>query len=209
MTFEAERIISVHNELLSIHRIESGFRDLGTIYSICAKIDLQFAEDPVYNNPTLKAAVLFEGIIRLHPFIDGNKRTAIAVIQEFLMENNLIFVVPLTAVRFAVQIAKTNVLESEKIEDLTQNIEKWISYRTAQVTDIDKMRRLIDLDLRQLDTIKHLSRSNRKKNFVNKVLDYWLAKDIYPDSNIKFDELRKFHLERLERILLFLHETTN
>ena len=100
-------------------------RDFGTVYSIYEKTNLQFTGRPVYQNLTLKAAVMFEGIIRLHPFIDGNKRTALAVTQEFLIENDLIFVIPISAVRFAVQIAKTNVLESEKIEKLVFIIEKW------------------------------------------------------------------------------------
>ena len=206
MAFDAERIISVHSEILSTHQVEPGFRDIGAIYSICEKKDVQFTEEPMYKKPTLKAAVMFEGIIRLHPFIDGNKRTALAVTQEFLMENDLILVFPLTTVRFAVQIAKTNVLESEKIEDLTKNIEKWISYRTVHVTDLAKIKELIRLDIKQLDTIQRLSRLNGKKNFVNTVLDYWLAKDIYPDNNLKFHELRKFHRERLVKILQFLHE---
>lgn len=207
MTFKAGIIISVHDKLLNTHRIEPGFRDIGIVYSIFEKTNLQFTGRPVYQNPTLKAAVMFEGIIRLHPFIDGNKRTALAVTQEFLMENDLIFVVPLTAVRFAVQIAKTNVLESEKIENLVFNIEKWISYRTVKVSDTDRIIRLVEQDIKLLSTIKQLSVLNRKRNFRNKVVDYWLAKDIYLDNNIKFDDLRKFHLERLDRILNFLKET--
>ena len=125
MTFKGDAIISVHDKLLKTHRIEPGFRDFGTVYSIYENTNLQFTGRPVYQNLTLKAAVMFEGIIRLHPFIDGNKRTALAVTQEFLIENDLIFVIPISAVRFAVQIAKTNVLESEKIEKLVFIIEKW------------------------------------------------------------------------------------
>lgn len=207
MTFKADVIISVHDKLLNTHRIEPGFRDIGTVYSIYEKTNLQFTGRPVYQSPTLKAAVMFEGIIRLHPFIDGNKRMALAVTQEFLMENGLIFVVPLTAVRFAVQIAKTNVLESEKIEELIINIEKWISYRTAKASDIGRITGLVEQDIKLLGIINQLSVSNRKKNFRNKIVDYWLAKDIYLDNNIKFDDLQKFHLERLERILNFLKET--
>ena len=70
------------------------------MYSIFEKTRLQFMGLELYPTATKKAAVLFEGIIRLHPFIDGNKRTALAVAQEFLVENNLIFLIPITAVRF-------------------------------------------------------------------------------------------------------------
>lgn len=207
MTFKGDAIISVHDKLLETHRIEPGFRDIGTIHSIYEKTNLQFTGRPIYQNPTSKAAVMFEGIIRLHPFTDGNKRTALAVIQEFLIENNLIFVVPISAVRFAVQIAKTNVLESEKIEKLVFNIEKWISYRTVQVSDTDRIVELVEQDIKLMSIIKQLSASNRKRDFRNKVVDYWLAKDIFPDNNIKFDDLRKLHMERLDRILNFLKVT--
>lgn len=101
----------------------------------------------------------------------------------------------------------SNVLESEKIEKLVFNIEKWISYRTVQVSDTDRIVELVEQDIKLLSIIKQLSASNRKRDFRNKVVDYWLAKDIFPDNNIKFDDLRKLHMERLDRILNFLKVT--
>ena len=66
---------------------------------------------------------------------------------------------------------------------------------------------LIEQDINLLNTIKQLSGLNRKRNFRNEILDYWLAKDIYSDNNIKFDDLSRFHSERLDRILNFLKKS--
>ena len=206
MTFEAKDILSIHEKLLEAHRIESGYRNKGTVYSIFEKTRLQFMGLELYPTATKKAAVLFEGIIRLHPFIDGNKRTALAVAQEFLVENNLIFLIPITAVHFTVQIAKTNVLESEKIDRLIDNIEKWISHRTVPAADIKKIRDLLKKDIDLLTMLLKISQSNRGIDFLKNTVDYWLAKDIYPDNDIKFEDLIKFHTERLNGILKFVQE---
>ena len=41
MTFEAKDILSIHEKLLGSHRIESGYRNKGTVYSIFEKTRLQ------------------------------------------------------------------------------------------------------------------------------------------------------------------------
>ena len=42
----------------------------------------------LYSNPLNKASRILVGIIKNHPFLDGNKRTAFVVAKEILKENN-------------------------------------------------------------------------------------------------------------------------
>ncbi|WP_393972172.1 Fic family protein [Oxyplasma meridianum] len=80
--------------------------------------------EELYPGYTFKAAALFEGIIRLHPFIDGNKRTSLATLQEYLWANGFIFVIPFTAVRFAIVISRNNTLKTNEIRSLVLDIKK-------------------------------------------------------------------------------------
>ena len=82
-----------------------------------------------------------------------------------------------------------------------------VSYRTVQVSDTDRIVELVEQDIKLLSIIKQLPASNGKGDFKDKVVDYWLAKDICPDNNIKLDDLRKLHMERLDRILNYLKVT--
>jgi death-on-curing family protein len=69
-----------------------------------------------------RSAFMFEGIVRLHPFVDGNKRTALASIQEYLLEKGYIFIMPVSAVRFTIKVASINSMESDRINSLMKDI---------------------------------------------------------------------------------------
>jgi prophage maintenance system killer protein len=49
------------------------------------RLDTDIFGTTLYEDEIKKRAALFEGIIRLHPFIDGNKRTALASLQQYLL----------------------------------------------------------------------------------------------------------------------------
>jgi death-on-curing protein len=85
-------VIAVHDEQLSIHGGSSGLRDAALLESALGRPQNKWA----YENaelPELAAAYGF-GIARNHPFVDGNKRTALLVIYTFLGMNGIDFVVP-------------------------------------------------------------------------------------------------------------------
>ena len=47
-----------------------------------------------YVDPIEEAAALFESLSQNHPFVDGNKRTALLAIYTFLGINGIDFIVP-------------------------------------------------------------------------------------------------------------------
>ena len=86
-----EAALSMHNRQLSEHGGQDGVRDEGLLESALGRPQNLFAynDEPV-TIPKMAAAYAY-GIATNHPFLDGNKRTALAVSQTFLMLNDYKF----------------------------------------------------------------------------------------------------------------------
>jgi death-on-curing protein len=80
-------VLDFHAEQLALFGGAEGIRDLGLLESALARPVNKFAYGET-NLAALAAAHGF-GIARNHPFIDGNKRTALASIIVFLGLNKL------------------------------------------------------------------------------------------------------------------------
>ncbi len=64
-----------------------GIRDLGLLESALARPQSTFGGQDLYPLIIDKAAALFHSMIFNHPFLDGNKRTTLGVVYEFLKQN--------------------------------------------------------------------------------------------------------------------------
>ncbi|WP_336811103.1 type II toxin-antitoxin system death-on-curing family toxin [Bosea sp. MMO-172] len=87
-----EIIIAIHDEQLAIHGGGVGLRDEGMLASALERPVNKWS----YENaglPELAAAYAF-GLAKNHPFIDGNKRTALLALYTFLYINGVDFIVP-------------------------------------------------------------------------------------------------------------------
>ena len=81
--------LTIHAQQLAEHGGSSGVRDEGPLESALARPHNLFAySDEPPSLPSLAAAYAF-GIARNHPFVDGNKRTAMVVAMTFLLVNGL------------------------------------------------------------------------------------------------------------------------
>jgi death on curing protein len=87
-----EIILAVHNELLARFGGLSGVRDEGLMESALHKPEHLF----YYENRPLPelAAAYAAGIVRNHPFLDGNKRTGFMAAYIFLGINGMDLVAP-------------------------------------------------------------------------------------------------------------------
>jgi death-on-curing protein len=85
---EKPEVLIVHSMQLAEHGGSDGIRDETLLDSALAKPRNVFAYT---NDPSLSrlAASYAFGIARNHPFIDGNKRTALVVSEGFLRLNGL------------------------------------------------------------------------------------------------------------------------
>jgi death-on-curing protein len=64
-----------------------GIRDLGLIESAVGKPQATFDGNDLYNTIFNKAAALLQSLLKNHPFVDGNKRTALTSAGIFLKLN--------------------------------------------------------------------------------------------------------------------------
>jgi death-on-curing protein len=83
-------VLAVHDEQLREHGGASGIRDEGLLESALAR-PLNHAG---YGNPDIAelAALYAIGIVRNHPFVDGNKRTGYVALETFLRLNGCDFI---------------------------------------------------------------------------------------------------------------------
>lgn len=83
-----EAVRAIHERQISEHGGSSGLRDEGLLQSALARPQhLLTYGDPPPDTAALAAAYAF-GIARNHPFIDGNKRTALVAARTFLLLND-------------------------------------------------------------------------------------------------------------------------
>jgi death-on-curing protein len=87
-----EVIIAIHDEQLAIHGGGAGLRDAGMLAFALERPINKWAYEGA-ELPELAAAYAF-GLAKNHPFIDGNKRTALLALYAFLFINDVDFIVP-------------------------------------------------------------------------------------------------------------------
>lgn len=87
-----EVIIAIHDEQLSIHGGGVSLRDAGMLASALERPINKWSYEEA-GLPELAAAYAF-GLAKNHPFIDGNKRTALLALYAFLFINDVDFIVP-------------------------------------------------------------------------------------------------------------------
>jgi death-on-curing protein len=81
--FEETSVLAIHDEQLQQHGGLAGVRDLGLLKSALARPEQLEA----YGSPDVfdLAAAYAHGMVRNHPFADGNKRTAFVLAETFLV----------------------------------------------------------------------------------------------------------------------------
>ena len=82
-----EAVKAIHREVLQAHGGSAGIRDEGLLDSAVAAPQATMMGKPMFREPVEVAAAYLFYLCRNHPFIDGNKRTALATCLVFLSEN--------------------------------------------------------------------------------------------------------------------------
>ena len=85
----SEIVVAIHDEQLAIHGGGAGLRDSGLLASALDRPRNKWNYDGA-ELPELAAAYAF-AITRNHPFVDGNKRTALLALYTFLGINGIDF----------------------------------------------------------------------------------------------------------------------
>lgn len=122
-----EDVLRIHDEMVKTFQGDMGLREPGMVDSILERMrdPVVMGLDPI---PTIfdKAAFLMHGILRYHPFVDGQKRTGLSAAFIFLGVNGYYLWSrdAVDEVHFAVQVAKGAFDVPE--------ISSWIRQRVAE-----------------------------------------------------------------------------
>jgi death-on-curing protein len=81
---------AIHREVLKAHGGSSGIRDEALLESAVAAPQATMMGQPLISDPLDVAAAYLFYLCQNHPFVDGNKRTALASCLVFLEANELI-----------------------------------------------------------------------------------------------------------------------
>jgi death-on-curing protein len=120
----AQQVVFAHARLIEATGGSHGVRDVGLLESAVARPQATFEGRDLYNDLFKKTAALFESLILNHPFVDGNKRTAISAAALFVQLNGLKLDVTNDELeRFPLHVVKTR-------PPLTQ-IAKWFRENTS------------------------------------------------------------------------------
>lgn len=120
----AEDLLVLHAMIIDASGGSNGVRDPHLLASITEKPAACFGGADLY--PTLwnKAAILFEGLVNYHVFVDGNKRTGFVATARFLSMNGYTFTASNEdVVTTTLNVATKNISQEELAEWLEMNSE--------------------------------------------------------------------------------------
>ncbi len=81
---------AIHAEVLAAHGGGAGLREESLLESAIAAPQATMMGNPLFTDPVEIAGAYLFYLCRNHPFVDGNKRTALATCLVFLSENGLL-----------------------------------------------------------------------------------------------------------------------
>lgn len=82
-----QQVLAIHIQVTERTGGSQGVRDLGLLESAVYRPQASFGGKNLYRNIFDKAAALLQSLLKNHPFVDGNKRTALTSAGVFLKIN--------------------------------------------------------------------------------------------------------------------------
>ena len=84
-----DEVLGLYAEQIRLFGGSSGIRDIGLLQSAMGSVEATFGGAFLHETILAMAAAYLYGICRSHPFIDGNKRTAVGAALTFLEMNGV------------------------------------------------------------------------------------------------------------------------
>jgi death-on-curing protein len=84
---DVEAVLAIHDEVIAAHGGGQGLRDRALLESAVAAPQATHGGSPLLRAAVEIAAAYLFYLCRNHPFVDGNKRTALAACLVFLQAN--------------------------------------------------------------------------------------------------------------------------
>ena len=177
-------VLFLHENVREMHPdgITKGHVDRQAVDGITHAAFLILRGRPVHDTIFRQAAALMEGIIRLHPFPDGNKRTALLTACSLLTINNYYLVVPLDVILFMVNIARNTGSAGSENAELVETIAVWLEARTATSTP-EYYKLLRKYVTRPIWGLVLLSFTGIGLIYSRRKIRHWLASDTHPEHS--------------------------
>ena len=84
-----EEVVAIHFRITEKTGGSQGVRDWDLLSSALGRPQATFGGEDLYPDIFLKAAAVVQSLSSNHPFVDGNKRTALTTLEYFLHLNGL------------------------------------------------------------------------------------------------------------------------
>ncbi len=122
-----EQVLAIHDQMVKRFGGSHGVRDLGLIESAVARPQASFDGNDLYETLFDKAAALLQSLLKNHPFVDGNKRTALTSAGVFLKMNGWkLMNIHQEEVEFGVRVDNAHLSVEE--------ISKWLKHHSRKVS---------------------------------------------------------------------------
>lgn len=82
-----QQVLYIHDQMIKRFGGSMGVRDVGLLESAVARPLASFDGKDLYPDIFYKSAALLQSLLKNHPFVDGNKRTALSSTGLFLRIN--------------------------------------------------------------------------------------------------------------------------
>jgi death-on-curing protein len=179
-----QNIIRLHSKIENTYQFkyfERGIRDKGLLQLIAERPYFKpYGYDP-FPDIYFKCASLIEGIAKEHPFINGNKRTALLTASIFMESNGYDIVLPLQSVKYSVIIAND---KENKIG--VDRIARWIRLLSS-TNKSDYYAKQDRFLIEPAKMITNLYASDRG-DLADSMLEDWFAYDNYPEYRREKDK---------------------
>lgn len=121
--FSLRQVLVLHERMVRKYGGSSGVRDFTMLESALGRPFATFGGRDLYADIFLKAGALIQSIVKNHPFVDGNKRTAwVSAVVLLKMKYWQVIAKGDEVVEFMVKVANENLSVDE--------IAKWLKEKT-------------------------------------------------------------------------------
>lgn len=121
------QVLFIHDRAVNRFGGSHGVRDIGLVESAVARPRATFGGKYLYHSIFDKAAALLQSLLKNHPFVDGNKRTALTSAGVFLKKNGYKLINNhKQEVDFAVRVDNRNLT--------VEQISKWLKEYSAEIS---------------------------------------------------------------------------
>ena len=120
------QVLAIHDQMVKRFGGSHGVRDLGLVESAIGRPMASYDGNDLYETIFDKAAALLQSLLKNHPFVDGNKRTALTSAGIFLKINGVnLKNYHEEEVEFAVRVDNKNLSIEEIASWLEKHTEKF------------------------------------------------------------------------------------